>query len=466
MPPFQLVPQSEQDSDNRAANSARMVNCYLEPVGSEMVIKSVLGMDPVLDDQDDPFFVGSGDVRAVEQFGDLIYVVQGTTLYSVAVLASVDSEGNIQTQVGIADTLGTISGSDNATISSNDGNITITGGGRYYLWDGSTLSEPTSGAFTSVGSVSYIGGLTVLTESSTGNRLQWSDVFDPDTLDGLSFATADTIEGDLIRGMAIGSRFWAFKGKSIEPWYQNGADLVPIAGAALEYGLLQFDLLAKIPNGAFFVSSEGKVMVLSGDQPQPISSRAVETAIANDGPDRCFHYQDEGHDFLVICFRDRPAWVYDMGTGLWHERAGGVTLGPWSAFRSVKWQGRWFVVAEDGGMFFMARTNSDGATALVRQVTTKTLRNDGTRFRLSRLEIEARVGFSDLGRDPVIELEMSRDAGQTWTDPKPRPLGEQGDYTQRMVWRSLGQFREGTARLTWSDAAEIPLNNAAFMDVT
>ena len=44
MASIQLVAQSEQDSDNRSANTARMVNCYLEPVGSDMVIKSVLGM--------------------------------------------------------------------------------------------------------------------------------------------------------------------------------------------------------------------------------------------------------------------------------------------------------------------------------------------------------------------------------------------------------------------------------------
>lgn len=463
MPQITLVPQSEQDSDNIAANSARMVNCYLEPVGSEMVIKSVLGMDPVDDGSGGGFVVGSGTVRAMEEINNTLYVVQGGVLYRVLILASVSSDGTTTTTSGIAQVLGSVSDSVQTSISSNDGNITVTAGANYYLWDGTTLSQPTFGAFSSFSSVSYIGGLTVLTG---GNQIQWSDIYDPDTLDGLSFGTADAFDGSIVRGMTIGGRYWVFKDRSIETWYQNGADLAPIAGAAIEYGLLAYNLLAKIPNGAFFVSSEGKVMILSGSQPQPISSRGVETAIANDTPSRCFHYQDEGHDFLVICFEGRPAWVYDLGTGLWHERAEGPTQEPWSAVQAAKTGSRWFAITDDGSLSYLARTNIDGANPLIRQVTTKTLRSDGNRFRLSRFEVEGRVGRSDLGRDAIVELEMSRDAGETWTDPKPRSMGAQGNYNQRMVWRSLGQFREGTARLTWSDAAEIPLNNKAFMDVS
>lgn len=443
MPPFQLVPQSEQDSDNIAANTARMINCYLEPVGTEMVVKSVLGMTSFAT-------VPGVFSRAVAEIGDKVYLVQGGTLFEI-------------NSAGTVTSLGDVVDSPETSISANDGKVTVASGGRYFVWDGTTLTEPTAGAFSDFGSVSFFGGLTVLTERN-GTRVQWSDVFDPNTLGGLSFATADAYDDKILRGMAIAGSFFVFKETSIEQWYQNGADLAPITGGSIEFGLKGYGLLAKVPNGAFFVSSENKVMLMAGG-PRPISTRAVETAISASTPTHCFFYQDEGHDLCVVRFSDRPAWVYDMATGLWHERAEGDVNEPWQAVGSVKAFGKWHMTTEIGGVVSLGRTNADVGKPLIRQVTSKTMRNDGNRFRLSRLEAEARVGFSDLGRDAKIMLEMSKDAGSTWSAPKERSLGAQGQYTKRPIWRSLGQFREATARLTWTDPAEIPVGNTVFVDV-
>lgn len=444
MPAFQLVTQSEQDADNRSTNTQRMINCYVEPVGNEMVIKSVLGMD---------LFASVTGVfaRAVAEIGDRIYLVQGGTLYGVS-------------PDGTTLTLGSVTDSAETTISGNDGNVTIAAGGNYYVWNGSTLTQPAAGAFSDFGSVAYLGSLTVLTERN-GNRVQWSDVFDPTTLNGLSFATADAFDDKILRAMTVGGSLFIFKETSIEQWYQNGADLAPVASGAIEYGLKAYGLLAKVPNRAFFVSSENKVMIMAAGGATPISNRAVETAISQSTPTNCFFYQDEGHDFCVVRFSDRPAWVYDIVTGRWHERAEGDTFDAWSAVGSVKLLGNWYVATEIAGIYRLTRSNEDASAPLIRQVTTPTLRNEGGRFKIGRFEVDGRVGFSSLGRDASLMLEMSRDGGNTWTAPKVRSMGGQGNYDQRMVWRALGQYREATARLSWTDPDELSLNSTAFLDV-
>jgi len=109
----------------------------------------------------------------------------------------------------------------------------------------------------------------------------------PSTLDGLSFNRAAAFDDDILRGMAIGGSFFVFKEKSIEQFYQNGADLASISSSGIEYGLKAYNLLSKTPNGAFFVSSENKVMLMAG-QPQPISTRGRRNGARVSDPDALF----------------------------------------------------------------------------------------------------------------------------------------------------------------------------------
>ena len=446
MPSVQFVTQSAVDSDNRAANTSRLINCYIEPVGgrSPMVLKSVLGMTEFAT-------VPGVFARAVKLVGDLVYIVQYGKLYSVSSAAVVTE-------------LGDVVDSESTTISSSDDNVTVAAGGRYYVWDGATLTEPASGAFSSFGSVAFFNGLTVLTERN-GNRVQWSDIYDPTTLDGLSFATADAHDGKLLRVLSIGGSVYMFKANSIEQWYQNGADLAPVAGGAIEYGLKGYNLIAPFPNGAFFVSSDNKVMRMGGGI-QAISNRAVETAIAQGEPTHCLFYQDEGHDFCVIRFGSRPAWVYDIATGLWHERSEGEPGDTWTASHSFNAWGGWHVVTQTGKIYTLGRTNADYGEPLIRQATSSTLQNDDELFCIDKVRMLARAGRADIGRDAQLMLETSKDFGETWTDPKVASVGALGEYGQRTIWRRLGQFRQFTARVTWADVAEIPVDNIAMVDIS
>lgn len=440
MPILEFFGQSAQDRDNIAANPARLINMYREPVAAGgrtgAILKSVLGLQPF----SDPPGVFS---RALAEVDGKLYGVIGGRLYEIA------ADGGFTDRGAIAD-------DENTTMDGNNGGVTIVANGDYYLWNGTTLSNPTAGAFSDFGSHAYIGNYTVLTELN-GRRFQWSDIADPNDLPGLNFSTADGRDDNLVRPFAINGVLYLFKQTSHEIWYlTGGAGALAFerqAGGVVDIGLKGHNLITRIPGAAFFVGDDNRAHLVSG-QVQPVSIPAVETAIKDCQPRTCFSYEDEGHTFCVITFRDCAAWVYDVALGEWHERAEGVTLQPWSATCSTKWNGDWYCARDDAQVFKFAAIGTDDNGPLIREATSRTLYQDGQRFTVSELELFPRQGF----QNAPIELEISRDGGLTWTDPKVRQIGPVGNYAGRVIWRSLGQCRQITARMRFSEAQRTTIN--------
>ena len=435
MPQIEFVGQSSRDSDYIASNPARLLNCYREPVSgggrSQYVLKSVLGLEPFSD-------VPGVFCRALGEVDDVLYGVAGGRLYQF------DGAGGYLDRGAIAD-------DENTTIAGNNGAVTVVAGGLYYLWNGTTLTNPTAGAFSSFGSHDYIGNYTVITEKD-GRRFQWSDIADANDLPGLNFSTADGRDDNLVRPFAINGVLYLFKETSHEIWYVTGgagaAAFERQAGGVYDIGLKGHNLITRFPGAGFFVGDDGRAHLVSGSV-QPVSIPAVETAIRDCRPKSCFTYEDEGHTFCVITFRDCPAWVYDVALGEWHERAEGATLEAWSATCSAKWDGDWYCGRDDALIFRFAPIGTDDNGPLVREAVSRTLYQDGQRFVVSELELFPRQGFTG----GILELSISRDSGMTWTDPKPRAIGPLGNYSGRVIWRSLGQCRQITAKVRFSEAA-------------
>lgn len=448
MPSLEFVSQSTRDSDNISASTERLVNLYPEPLPdgarARFSLKSVLGTEAWAE-------TPGVFVRALKVVGSdgQTFGAIGGSLYEFS------SDGSHFVRGSITDDAKT-------SIAGNNGDVTVAAAGSYYVWDGTTLSTPTAGAFSSFGSVEFIGNYTVLTELN-GRRFQWSDLADASTLPGLNFATAESTDDALLRAVAINGNLWLFKESSIEIWAltgQSGANaFARLGGGTLDTGLADYGLITKFPGGAFFVGNDGIAYITSGAQLQPVSIVSVETALEDGTPTNCFYYEDEGHKFCVIRFSDRPAWVYDIVTGLWHERASGSSA--WDATASVKAFGSWRVGQSGGNIGRLVRNNADIGQAIIRQATSRTLYIEGRRFRVPMVEFLGRVGKSNLGRDAEVMVEFSRDGGQTWGNEIWRSMGSQGEYEARMVLRNVGQARNLSARLTLSDEADLTLYSRA-----
>lgn len=428
--------QSARDPDNWQASSSRLVNCYREPSQGEtgFTIKSDLGMAA--------FSTVSGVFfRAMEEIEANLYVSCGSALWKIDVS-------------GGAVSLGVTADSAEASLAGNNGDVTLCVGQAYYLWNGTSLSTPSAGAFSAFGSLDYIGNYTVLTEYN-GIRFQWSDLADASTLPGLNFSSADGKDDKIIRCAAVNGLLYIFKEKSHEIWYVTGEAganaFLRQAGGVVETGLKAFGLFSKVPGGsAFFVGADGRAHIIGVG---PVSIPPVETAIKTLGPDRCLAWEDEGHTMCAIIFRNAPAWVYDLATGEWHERAQGLDLEPWQAAGSAKLAGSWYVGRAGGDVLKLARSNDDAGVPLIRSMVSRTMTNDANRITINELEVFGRIGWAA----GSVDMRMSKDEGQTWGGWKQRSWAV-GEYNKRIVWRKLGQARQWTAEIRISDAQEISLN--------
>lgn len=454
MPAVEFVTQSQKDSDNRAATTERLVNFYPEPLPqgarARFSLRSVLGATDWVDTE----AVFIRDMKMIPDISNssadrLFYAAGGN-------LAQVDSLGAIST-------IGSISDDANTTISGNSGDVTVCSGGEYKLWDGGTLTSPTAGAFSSFGSVEYVGGYTVLTERN-GRQIQWSALRNASSLPGLNFATAEARDDVILRGVAINGNYWVFKTTSIEVWQVTGQAnenaFSAIPGLVIERGLKGFNLVTKFRGGAFFIGSDDVPYLAGGAEIKALSNLGVQTAISNGEPSHCHYHEDEGHQFLTIRFRDRPAWVFDLATGLWHERAVGEE-GAWGALAAVNAFGSWRAADADGKIRTLGRTNADGSNALIRRAVSQTIYNGGELFRVAKLEVAGRVGRSDLGREARVGLRVTRDGGNTFGALVERDMGALGEYDQRMVFRPMGQARAFAVEVRVSDPADLNIYSSA-----
>ena len=446
MPEIEFAGQSSRDPDSRAANSCRLINCHREKVGDKgrtrFVLRQVLGMVSFAD-------VDAVFCRAMHWDGTYIFAAVGGYLWRIS------SDGTTAQ-------IGAITDSAETSIAGNNGLLTITAGGTYYVWDGSTLSTPGTGAFSDMGSLTFIGQRTVISERG-GRRFQWSDVADATTLGG-AFATTESRDDNNLRVLAHAGILWFLKERSIERWYETGDTtdvFAPVSGGTIDVGLKSYGLVCKTPGALFFVGSDGKAYLV-GSEVQPVSSVAVETAIEQGTPDSCFYHRDEGHEFVTIHFADRPAWTFDLSMLEWHERAEGLDLDDWSATQCVEaWDNVFYIGNILGAFSSLQRVSSDNGNPLISQATGGSLRMDGKRFRVAEAEIWGKVGFSTLDSgltEAKVTLELSKDYGVTFGAPKERSMGKAGEYERLVKWRSLGQFRSITPRITWSDPTDITID--------
>ena len=450
MPRLEFVGQSERDDDYRAGSTCRLVNFYREPLGQGGKAAHVLKGVPRAND-----FVTMPNlfVRSMAEIDRLLYVLSGSQLIRVSASGS-------QTVLGE-----TASASGSMIFGGGLGEVCTTANGRYFVWNGATMEEPTAGAFSAFGSGAFLGGYVLLTEDG-GRRFQWSGLADAETLPGLNFATAESTDGNLLRVMVLQGRALLMKEDAIEQWAPTGAagadafSLIP--GGVFEIGLKARALATQFSGGVFFVGDNNIAYITNGGQVQPISTPAVNTAISSSNPTHCFTYEDEGHIFCVVRFSDREAWAYDIVTGEWHERASDSDL-PWIIEATTKAYSKWFGGASTGRVYAFAKSGTDDGQPLIRTAVSNTLYNEGRRFRVPMVEMTGRMGQGTITdtQEPQLMVRFSGDGGMTYGREIARDMGGVGEFGQLCRVRSVGSFRQLAMEVRLSDTREITLDAAA-----
>lgn len=454
--PINFARHSYQIDGDLPLDAQRTLNMFSESAPGDskapLLLRHSAGMKPFA-------ALGSGPVRAMKEIRGVLYAVSGGGLYRVA-------------RDGSSERLGDVEDDEFTTISGNGSQVAVTGGGFLWVWDGSDIAPVTAPG---ASSADYIDGFGVLTEPDSG-RFHVSNLLDFSTVDALDFATAESVPDDVFRVLVDHREIWLFGPDSIEVWYNSGDGVFPFARAneaAIERGCAARATPAKMDNAVYWLGDDLMVHRADGYVPVRISTHPLERHLYRDVSDeeikqlRAFVFEHEGHKFYTLRFTDRPAWVYDASTQLWHERGSGLGgcygAKAWKANCAEQAHSRWLVgSAEDGQIFELDPLYYlDDADTILREMVSPPVHAGQNRFTMPYFSADIRTGHSDAGTDPQVVLQCSDDRGHSWKRERWRSLGARGDLAKKIQWRQLGGgIRERYIRLRVTDPVPVSVYGA------
>jgi len=317
--------------------------------------------------------------------------------------------------------------------------------------------------------ISFIDGYFVVTKKDSGS-FYISSPYDGLTWSALDFATAESSPDNLLRAINAIGQLWLFGNKTTEIWTNNGASAFPfsrISGGKIEVGILAPMSAIPMDNSIFWVGRDylgsGIVYRANGFSPQRISTNSIELLISQaTSPETiiAYSYQREGHVFYILTGGGLPTTlVYDVSTGLWHERAFLNAFGAYEQhLGSTGCYGfnKQLVGSRNNGKIYEMSPNyyDDDGQALCSERIYTHISNENQRLKFSQLEIAMESGTglqSGQGVDPQISLFISRDGGRTWSNEYITSFGSAGSYLSRAVFRRLGQAFDWTFKIRITD---------------
>jgi len=380
--------------------------------------------------------VGTGPIKGFwRQYttlnGDWL-VVSGTELYRV----------NDTTYV--ATKLGDVPGSGNCEFAGTPTLVVFVRDGIVYLIDGGVLSTITTPDDDLIESVATINSYFLLTVKDQ-QKFFWMDPGEI-TIDALNFASAERIPDPIQSVKVISDEVW-FLGKSgPEVWTPTGDADAPfqrVSGRVYNEGCFARSTAVSttidgIPSLLWVTDT--KAVVFSQGAPKKISNESVEELLKTTDDLVGWTFRHSRHDFYVLT---SPLFslVYDINTGFWMK---------WGSYLKEYWRAELVVQIssdiyvgdrEDGTIWKLVEGVSDGADPIIREVS-GFLPNSGPAIRCGVVEAFVNSGWSpSYDLNPSLELRWSEDLGATWSDYITASLGERGNFTRTVTFRSLGLIR-------------------------
>ncbi len=444
----------------------RRLNCYFEqrPDGDKAGIV-VYGT---------PGLVNLGTmpsvVRRMLGTQSLLYVVAGTTLYSVSTTYT-------QTALGVLNT-----NSGTVSMANNPSQIIIVDGVNGYLYTPATntFATITSPGFPNgANTVTFVSGYFVCEQP--GSQYFWvSNLYDGSTWNALAFASAaqysdnikavDNLIGNLVLFSEKHTEFWQNVGTTPEPF-------APIISATSEFGIAAIYSRAHVNQTICFLAMNPQgapqVVQITGYNMAVISTpdldyimskmTTVSDAIA-------ISYVVNGHPMYQITFpTDDRSFMYDTATGLWSEMQTGVTTKYSTrhiAQYSTYFAGITVINEANSGKIdkFDTSVYTDNGQIIPREVITRHGSANFNTFSVDELYVDMDTGVglnSGQGVTPTLLLDVSKDNGRTFSTPRQLQVGPLGNYRQRLIARRFGSSRDFVFRFRMTDPVQFTITDGA-----
>lgn len=397
----------------------------------------------------------------------LLFTVHGNTLLSI------DNGGAVATIGTLTTSTGDVSMVDNGT------NLVLVDGTNGYYYNMVTpagLVQIVDGNFTTTpGTVTYQNTYFIVS-ATTGRQFQASANDDPVTWPAINIGFAGVGGGNLKAGRASNNILQLFGDEFVEFWQNNSSADLPysqIPGAGQEFGLASAWTLDQFDNSlvGLFVNKQGArdVSRMSGYSRKKLSDDDIDdllTAYGTVSDGVAFSCMAGGHPLYVLNLPGADVThVYDAVPDAWTE---------WQATDGTRYWGLKFTKfinrlmtsdRRNGNIYIIDNTvYDDNGSAIPMEVTSKHLWLDDKYLTVDSVQIDMEQGVGAAvgqGSNPVINLLVSKDGGNTFTSVGLESVGKVGEYTERVRWTALGAARDWVFRLRITDPVKRVITGAS-----
>lgn len=412
--------------------------------------------------------VGSGEIRGSLVAGNgRAFVVSGSALFEIYSDGTSTNRGSLNGSSGIV------------TMAENGIQLAICDqeDGYTFTYSTDTFAQITDVDFPSAGAIAFIDGYFAVNENDTG-RWYISGLYNGTAWDALDFATAESSPDKLNRVVNFLGYVGLFGDRTLEIWRNTGGSDFPFArvSSSTPIGSTAPFTILSIDTSVYWVGNSeqgnGIVYQAQGFTPKRISNEYIERklqAVSDPALLRSWSYQEQGHVFYVITGGDlETSLVYDLNTGVWHERAYLNQYGEYEQHRGsciMNVFGKRLVGdRENGNIYDMSLDYYTDNGDYIKRVRVLThLLDELKQIRYNSLTIgfETGVGLqSGQGSEPLINLRVSSDGARTWSNLYSKSIGAVGKYQQEVTFRRLGISQQKTFEISTSEPVKIAITGA------
>lgn len=400
----------------------------------------------------------TNEIRGSKNVQGRWFVVAGKTLYEV-------------TSAGIATNRGTLASSTGFVgMDDNKTQLAIVDGANLYVYTlaTNTLKTVSSAGWRGSDDVYEMDGYFIFVDPDT-DQFYISAIDNGTSLDALDFSSADSAPDNIVTHRVMHRQLWLFGDISTEIWIDSGELAFPFTrynSYTMDVGCVGKRAAINAADTLFWIGKTergtGIVYMASGNQPQRVSTRAVEESLRSSSDislASMWTYQIEGAEFIGI---NAPGlsttWVYDAAIQQWHER--GEWSDGWQPLRArlvTSFAGEHFAGTTDGKLTRLDYSvNNLAGRPLVRERTWPHLKKPSMDS-LSFFGLELSM---NTGHGGFVTLEISNDGGQTFGPKLLRSLGAIGRWMQKVRWLVLGSSFNRVFRIRCSDDVPFSIYNA------
>lgn len=330
---------------------------------------------------------------------------------------------------------GAVAGSGHVSIAGNETGVLVTAGTTLYSYDGTTFATV---AFPDSANVLKVveGASRFIAIRADSGKFYFTPAL-AQTFDALDFATAESEADQLLDALFIDDILILFGKETVEFWPNTGDSNLPfqpLQGRTFERGIKATGAATALGSSFLWVTDQGQVCVQ--DENNIVSNAGLQERIAASSSVKAFNFFIDGAEFAAVRL-DSETQVFNPRTGIWSEFA---SNGQTNFVAGCHADGV-FGSAVDGKTLEWGSDKQDLGGVLERRFRAGLPINGGG-LAINRLGLRANPGNTPFltgnYTDPTAEMRYSNDAGNTWSNWSAASLGSQGEYRERVEWRSLG----------------------------